>query len=242
MRSSATFLKSGNKRPADSGEDRMARPSPDPGLGAPVELSRRHTGGLLDLLVIGKTLAGQGIAAEEAPPALLQIEPTGSSRNKDVMDAQMPLQPGARLQAAMTREIVRDNEDVPVRIVRFDLFEQLNVPFGVTRGSATGDLLAVTHPQRPVHPGFFRSPTIVQWRFDTVAVARPARGRIKGAWDYWSEFVGTDGRRSFGRLGVMDDDRRSDCGQSLCRAARSNCGYCASAPFRVRECGAPGCV
>jgi hypothetical protein len=125
------------------------------------------------------------------------------------MDTRMPFQPGARLQAIMTREIVCDNEDVPSRIVRFDLFEQFNVPFGVTRGSATGDLLAVTHPQRPVHPGFFRSPAIVQWRFDTVAVARPARGRVKGAWHYWSEFVGTDGRRSFGGLGVMDDDRRS---------------------------------
>jgi hypothetical protein len=131
----------------------------------------------------------------------------------------MPLQPGARLQAAMTREIVRDNEDVPVRIVRFDRFEQLNVPFGVARGSATGDLLAVTHSQRPIHPGFFRSPAIVQWRFDTVAVARPARGRVKGAWDYWSEFVGTDGRRSFGGLGGMDDDRRSFGTKSLSRGS-----------------------
>jgi hypothetical protein len=53
----------------------LGRPSPDPGLGSSVELSRRNTGGLLDLLGIGKTLAGQRIAAEEPPPALLEIEP-----------------------------------------------------------------------------------------------------------------------------------------------------------------------
>ncbi|HET8852857.1 MAG TPA: hypothetical protein VFN02_10040 [Ktedonobacteraceae bacterium] len=53
----------------------LGRASPDPGFGSPVELSRRHASGLLDLLGIGETLTGEGITAEEAPPTFLQIEP-----------------------------------------------------------------------------------------------------------------------------------------------------------------------
>jgi len=88
----------------------LGRTSPDPRVGAPVELRSRDTRGLFDFLGIGKTLPGKGIAAEEAPPALLQIEPAGSCRNEDVLDARMPFQPGARLQAGMTTEIVGDDE------------------------------------------------------------------------------------------------------------------------------------
>jgi hypothetical protein len=46
------------------------RSSPDPGLGSMVELSRGDTGCLLNLVRIGKALPSQGIASEEAPPAL----------------------------------------------------------------------------------------------------------------------------------------------------------------------------
>jgi len=49
----------------------LGRTSPDPRVGAPVELRSRDTRGLFDLFGIGKTLPGKGIAAEEAPPALL---------------------------------------------------------------------------------------------------------------------------------------------------------------------------
>jgi hypothetical protein len=52
----------------------LGRSTPDPRFGSPVELSRRDAGGLLDLLGIGKALPGERIAAEEAPPALLQVE------------------------------------------------------------------------------------------------------------------------------------------------------------------------
>lgn len=187
----------------------FGRASPDPGLGPLVELDGRYTSRLLDLFGVSEALASQSIASEEPPPALLEVEPTCSRRNKHVVDARMLFQPGARLQAEMTREIVGDNEDIPLRIIRFDLFEQLNVAFGVARGSTTGDLLAVTYPQRPVHPGFFRSPAIIERCFNPVSIGRPACCRVKGAGDYWSEFVGADGRRSFWRLSVMDDDRRS---------------------------------
>jgi hypothetical protein len=76
---------------------------------------------LLDLFGIGKALTSQGITAEEPPPALLQVEPAGSSGNEDVMDAWMPFQPGARLQAVVTAQIVGDDEEISSRIVSFDV-------------------------------------------------------------------------------------------------------------------------
>jgi hypothetical protein len=197
----------------------LRRASPDPGIGAPVELRSRDARGLFDLCGIGKTLPGERIAAEEPPPTFLQIEPTRSRRNEDMMDARMPFQPGARLQAGMTTEIITDDEDVAFGIVGFDVVQKRNVAFRVARSGAARQFFPIVHTQRSIHPGLLRSPAIVQWRFDTVAVARPARGRVKGAWDYWSEFVGTDGRRSFGRLGVMDDDRRSFGTKSLSRGS-----------------------
>jgi hypothetical protein len=49
----------------------LRRPPPDPWLGSPVELQSYRVGGLRDLIRIGKTLPSKGVAAEEAPPALL---------------------------------------------------------------------------------------------------------------------------------------------------------------------------
>jgi hypothetical protein len=171
----------------------LGRPSPDPGFGSPVELGCGHTGRLRDFLGIGKALAGEGITPEQAPPALLEIQPARSRGNEDLVEAWMPFEPGARLQAIVTAQIVGDDVDIPAWIVRFDVFEQFNVAFGVTRGGASGDFLAIAHPERPIHPGFFRPPTIIERRFDTVPIGRPARRRVKGAWHYWSEFVGADG-------------------------------------------------
>jgi len=96
-------------------------PTPDPGLGAPIQLLGGHTGGLLDLFGIGEALPGKRIAAEEPPPAFLQIEPACSRRDEDVVNARMLLQPGARLQARVTAEIVADDEEVSPRVVGFDV-------------------------------------------------------------------------------------------------------------------------
>src|SRR5215470_12354335 len=109
----------------------LGRPSPDPGLGTPVELLRRDASGLLDLFGVGKALPGKRIAAKEAPPALLQIEPARSGRNVDVMQARMPFQPGAGLQTVVTAEIVADEENVPAGVVHFDVREQCDVAFRV---------------------------------------------------------------------------------------------------------------
>ena len=67
----------------------LGRPSPDPGLGPPVELRGGDTGSLFDLLGIGKTLPGQCVPAKQAPPALLQIEPARPCWDEDVMEPWM---------------------------------------------------------------------------------------------------------------------------------------------------------
>jgi hypothetical protein len=201
----------------------LGRASPDPGLSPPVELRSGDAGGLLNLLGIGKTLASERIAAEEPPPALLQIEPARPSGYEHVMDTGMRFQPGSRFETAVTGEIVADDEDVPTGIVRFDVSQQCDIAFGVARSRAARQFLAVTHPQRPIDPGFFWSSPIVERRFDAVPIGRPAWSRIKGAWDYRSQFVGANGRRAFRGLGVMDDDRCSFGTKSLSRGSLQLC-------------------
>ena len=109
----------------------LGRASPDPGSGSPVELGRRDTRRLLDFRWGGETLPSQGIAAEEPPPAFLQIQPTGSRRDKDVMEARMLGHPDACLSTGMAAEIIRDNEDVTPWIVRFDVLKQRDRVRGV---------------------------------------------------------------------------------------------------------------
>jgi len=84
----------------------LGRSTPDPGIGTPVELSGSDPSGLLNLVGVGKTLARQGIATEETPPAFLQVEPTRPSGNADLME------PGMLERAS--------------RIIGFDVSEQCN--------------------------------------------------------------------------------------------------------------------
>ena len=125
---------------------RFRRSTPDPWFGAMVELHRSHLHCAFNLISIGETLPGERITTEETPPALLEIEPAGAFRNEHVLDAWMVCQPGAGFQAVVTTEIVRDDENVPRGIVRFDLLEQFNVVLGIARGGAVRNLLAITHP------------------------------------------------------------------------------------------------
>ena len=187
----------------------FGRASPDPRVGSPVELSGRDARGLLNLVGIGKALSSQRIAAEEAPPALLQVEPAGSGGNKDLMEPRVLSQPGAGLGAVMAGEIVSDNENVARHVVGFDSSKQGDVVGRVARGSTPGQFLAITHAQRSIHPGFLRTATVIQERFDAMPSGRPAGGWGEGAGHYWPEFVGADGRRPLGWRGVVADDRRS---------------------------------
>ena len=49
----------------------LGRSTPDPRVGSSIELSGRDMRGLLNLIIVGKALSSQRIAAEEPPPAFL---------------------------------------------------------------------------------------------------------------------------------------------------------------------------
>ena len=119
--------------------------TPDPGFSSEIELSGGDAAGLLDLCGIGKTLPSKGIAAEEAPPPLLQVEPACPSRNEDVMDAWMPLEPGLGLETRMTAEIIGDDEDIASRIIGFNVGERGNIALGIARSRTAGQHLAIAH-------------------------------------------------------------------------------------------------
>ena len=109
----------------------LGRATPDPGRGSPVELGRRDTCRLLDFLGGSETLPGKRVAAQEPPPAFLQVQPAGSRGDKDVMQARMLDHPGSCLSTVMAAEIIRDNEDVTPWIVRFDVLKQSDIVRGV---------------------------------------------------------------------------------------------------------------
>ncbi len=194
---------------------RLGRPSPDPGLGSCIELSRCHAPGLLNLTGIGKTLPGERIAAEESPPAFLHIEPARSFRNEDLVNTWMLGQPGIRLYTQMAGQIIGNHKDVSCRVVGFDVGKERNIALGVARGRAAGQLLAIAHTQRSIDPSLFRPSTILQRRLDSVSRSLPSWSRGKSTRQNWSQFISTDGRRSRWRSRVVGDDRYSFGAKSL---------------------------
>ena len=133
------------------------------------------------------------------------------------MDARMLLQPRAGLKTAVTAKVVSDDKDIPSRIVGFNVGQRGNVALGIARGRTAGQHLPIADPQRSIDPGFLGSALIVHRRFDAVPIRGPAWGRVKGAGNYRSQFIGTDGRRPFRWLGVVGDDRRPFGTKSLSR-------------------------
>ena len=115
--------------------------------------------------------------------------------------------PGAGLGTAVTGEVVSDDENVAHGIVGFDVGKQRDVVRRVARGGTRGQLLAIAHAQRSIDPGLLRPAAVIQRRFDAVPTGRPAGCWRESAGNYWPEFVGADGRRPLGRLGVVADDR-----------------------------------
>jgi len=117
--------------------------------------------------------------------------------------------PGAGLGTAVTGEVVGDDEDVTRCIVSFNVRKERDVVRRVARSGTAGQLLAIAHAQRSIHPGFLRATAVIERRFDAVPSSRPTGGWREGAGHYWPEFIGADGRRPLGRLGVVADDRGS---------------------------------
>jgi hypothetical protein len=111
--------------------------SPDPRLGSMIELRGGYPRRLLNLVRSSKALSGEGIAAEKAPPPLLQIEPARSCRNEDVMKSRMRFEPGARLQALVAREMIGNHENIAGRILRFNVGQQGDIVLRVARGGTS---------------------------------------------------------------------------------------------------------
>ncbi len=148
---------------------RLGRPSPDPGLSASIELRRGDPPGLIDFTWVGKILASQRITPKEPPPALLQVEPTGSFGDEDLVDAWMLDEPGIGLRTQVARQVVRDHKDVSFGVISLDVSQESNIAFGIARGRTASQFFPIPDPQRSIDPGFLRSPPILQWGFDAMA-------------------------------------------------------------------------
>ena len=105
----------------------LERPTPNPGVGTSVELSGRDARGLLNLIRVGETLSSERIAAEEAPPAFLEVQPAGSFWDEDVMEPGMVSHPGACLSTVVAGKVVSDDENVARGILGFDVGKQSDV-------------------------------------------------------------------------------------------------------------------
>jgi hypothetical protein len=77
QQSAMLMLRSSNS--VDEGAPSVARwqwgTAPDPWSGAGIQLGRGNPRGEGDLAGVGEALPGQGLAAEQPPPALLQVQP-----------------------------------------------------------------------------------------------------------------------------------------------------------------------
>ena len=97
--------------------------APDPGLGAAVELRGRYGRGLVDRVVVGEGLPGEGGAAEEAPPGLLQVQPARGHRDEDLLHARVLREPVQDRRALVAGEVVGDHAHLPLRVRRRDCLE-----------------------------------------------------------------------------------------------------------------------
>src|SRR5215212_11233365 len=91
-------LRSSNS--VDEGAPSVARwqrgTAPDPWSGAGIQLGRGDPRGEGDLAGVGEALAGQGLAAEQPPPALLQVQPARLLGDEHLLEPRMASQPLAR--------------------------------------------------------------------------------------------------------------------------------------------------
>jgi hypothetical protein len=107
---------------------RTGRSSPDPGRGTAIELAGGKLRRLIDLLGIGKALAGKCLSPEEPPPSLNEIQPAGASRNRLLMDSGMLAQPLRNRATGVAGEAVGDEVELADRVRCVDGIEQLEEP------------------------------------------------------------------------------------------------------------------
>jgi len=150
----------------------------------------------LDLGVVGKALLGKGMAPEDAPPPLNQIEPAGVCGGWCNVDAEMGCQPFLDGRARVTGEVISDQVEVSLWVIVLHRIEQRLEACGVARGSCLRECLSITDAQGTIDPHFVGPTTIIQRCFDPVTIGRPAGGRRGGSRRYRAKLVNGEDRRS----------------------------------------------
>src|SRR5260221_3031966 len=124
---------------------RWRRASPDPGLGVVIELGGGDARGVGDVVGVGQRRAGEGCAAEEAPPPLDEVEPGCPNRNEDALDTWMRGQPVGDRATQMAGQVIGDERQGALRIGLVERLQQGEVATRVARRRGLREDLAVAH-------------------------------------------------------------------------------------------------
>lgn len=183
--------------------------SPDPGLGATVELAGGERGCHRQLRMVGEAPTREGVPSQEPPPALNEIEPAGPRRQRLNVDTRMRDEPRLDGGTLVTGKVVSDEEEFPAGVGLIHGVEQGLEAGGVAGERGLRERLAITWTQRSVDPDLVGTTTIVQGGLDAMAIRRPARCRRERARAHRPELVEAEDRRSLRRVGIQGDDPRS---------------------------------
>lgn len=173
-----------------------------------VQLLRCYPGRVRDLVSIGERLPDQCLASEQTPPRRLQVQPAGAFRDTDLMHARMRRQPFLYRLAGMARQIVGDQRQITLRVGGVDGVQQPQIADGIARTRREGQFVPLTYTQRTINPDVLWPTTICKWCLDPMAITRPARAGWEGSGCNRPEFIHTQHRGTYGRVGIECDDRR----------------------------------
>jgi hypothetical protein len=125
--------------------------SPDPGCSMTIQVLGGDPGDIGNVVVIGQGLPGKGVAPEDAPPALNQIQPSRSHRDEGMLDPGMSIQPLPDRTTGVAGEVVGNQREISVRVGPVQRLEQIEIAAGITR-EPFGSGLARPGPAGPHRP------------------------------------------------------------------------------------------
>lgn len=121
------------------------RSSPDPGLGAMVQLAGRNRRRRLDLGMVGEALPRKGIPPKDPPPSFDEIEPAGTFGGWFDVHSGMGGQPLLDGTTGMAGKVVGDQVEVAGRVVLIQRIEERLEASGVAGGGGLGEALTVSN-------------------------------------------------------------------------------------------------